>query len=123
MPWCSSGATGDLAYKQVFPALAALVSRGALSVPVIGVAKAGWQRDQLAKRVQASLRHHGGIGSKALEKLTGLLRYVDGDYRDPATFDRRRQELGEAKAPPELAPDSSTNELIRRYRTKRGRAN
>ncbi len=99
------------------------MSRGALSVPVIGVAKAGWQRDQLAKRVQASLRHHGGIGSKALEKLTGLLRYVDGDYRDPATFDRRRQELGEAKAPPELAPDSSTNELIRRYRTKRGRAN
>ena len=81
------GATGDLAYKKIFPSLQALVKRGHLNVPVIGVAKAGWNLDQLRARAQDSLEKHGGIDRPAFDKLSGLLRYVDGDYKDPATFD------------------------------------
>src|SRR5438105_2414911 len=77
------GATGDLAYKQIFPALQALVKHGHLKVPVIGVAKAGWNLAQLRARAQDSLEKHGGIDPAAFEKLGGLLRYVDGDYTDP----------------------------------------
>ena len=93
------GATGDLAYKQIFPALAGLVARGRLDIPVIGVAKAGWDRDQLVKRAHESLAEHGGADSGAGKRLGELLRYVDGDYRDPCTFQALRAELGEAKAP------------------------
>ena len=70
------GATGDLAYKQVFPALAALVARGKLDIPVIGVARAGWDRDQLVKRAQDSIAQHGGAGAGAVQRLCTLLRYV-----------------------------------------------
>src|SRR5271154_3028765 len=80
------GATGDLAYKKIFPALQAMLKRGHLSVPVIGVAKAGWNLDQLKARAKDSLEKHGGLDSAAFEKLSGLLRYVDGDYNEPATF-------------------------------------
>ncbi|MFE7974404.1 glucose-6-phosphate dehydrogenase [Streptomyces shenzhenensis] len=93
------GATGDLAYKQVFPALAALVARHRLDMPLIGVAKSGWDRDQLISRARDSLAHHGGTDARAADRLYGLLRYVDGDYNDPGTFKALRAELGDAKAP------------------------
>ncbi|MFE7214102.1 glucose-6-phosphate dehydrogenase [Streptomyces sp. NPDC001698] len=93
------GATGDLAYKQVFPALAALVARQQLDVPLIGVAKSGWDREQLVERARDSLANHGGIEAQAADRLYGLLRYVDGDYNDPGTFKALRAELGDAKAP------------------------
>jgi glucose-6-phosphate 1-dehydrogenase len=93
------GATGDLAYKQIFPALQAMVKRGNLNVPVIGVAKAGWNLDQLKARAQDSLQEHGGLDPAAWSKLSGLLRYVDGDYAAPATFQAVRKELGSAGRP------------------------
>src|SRR5499425_2065893 len=93
------GATGDLAYKKIFPALEAMVKRGHLNVPVVGVAKAGWNLDQLRARAQDSLEKHGGVDPAAFEKLCGLLRYVDGDYQDPATFQSLRKELGSAQRP------------------------
>src|SRR4029434_6925476 len=93
------GATGDLAYKKIFPALQAMVKRGHLTVPVIGVAKAGWALDQLRARAHDSVEHHGGIDPAAFEKLCGLLRYVDGDYQDPTTLQHLRLELGSAQQP------------------------
>jgi glucose-6-phosphate 1-dehydrogenase len=93
------GASGDLAYKKIFPALQALVKRGRLNVPVVGVAKAGWNVEQLRARASDSLEKHGGIDRAAFEKLSGLLRYVDGDYGDAATFEALRQELKGAKYP------------------------
>src|SRR5438309_7478501 len=93
------GATGDLAYKKIFPALQAMAKRGHLNVPVIGVAKAGWNLDQLRARAHDSLEKHGGIDTAAFEKLSGLLRYVDGDYQDPATFAALRKELKDAHRP------------------------
>src|SRR3954469_21088690 len=93
------GATGDLAYKKIFPALQSMVKRGALNVPVIGVAKQGWNVDQLRARARASLQEHGGIDEAAFTKLAALLRYVDGDYGDPGTFAQLRTQLAEAKHP------------------------
>jgi glucose-6-phosphate 1-dehydrogenase len=93
------GATGDLAYKKIFPALQAMIRRGHLDVPVIGVAKAGWDLDRFKARARDSLEHHGGVDAPAFAKLSGLLRYVDGDYNDPATFQALRRELGDAKHP------------------------
>jgi len=93
------GATGDLAYKKIFPALQAMVKRGRLNAPVIGVAKSGWNLDQLRARARDSLEKHGGVDPAAFEKLYGLLRYVDGDYQDPATFQKLRKELGSAERP------------------------
>ncbi|MGH9070802.1 MAG: glucose-6-phosphate dehydrogenase [Acidimicrobiales bacterium] len=98
------GATGDLAYKQVFPALAAMVRKGHLSIPVIGVAKAGWGRDQLLDRARDSLSHHDTsdnktFDTKTFEALASLVRYVDGDYEDPDTFARLRAEMGDASRP------------------------
>ena len=94
------GASGDLAHKKVFPALQAMVQRGHLGVPVIGVAKAGWNLDQLRARAKDSLQTYGGgVDGAAFEELSSLLRYVDGDYEDPATFERLRRELGPAERP------------------------
>jgi glucose-6-phosphate 1-dehydrogenase len=93
------GATGDLAYKKIFPSLQAMVQRGHLDVPVIGVAKAGWNLDQLKARAKDSLEKHGGLDPQAFEKLSGLLHYVDGDYNDAATFQSIRKELGSAQRP------------------------
>jgi glucose-6-phosphate 1-dehydrogenase len=93
------GATGDLAYKKIFPALQAMVKRGHLDVPVIGVAKAGWNLDQLKARAKDSLEKHGGLDPEAFNKLTGLLRYVDGDYNDSSTFAALKNELRSAKRP------------------------
>jgi glucose-6-phosphate 1-dehydrogenase len=93
------GATGDLAYKKIFPALQAMIKRGHLNVPVIGVAKADWNLDQLKERARDSLEKHGGLDAAAFAKLSSLLRYVDGDYKDAATFQAIRQELGSAQRP------------------------
>lgn len=93
------GATGDLAYKKIFPALQAMVKRGHLDVPVIGVAKAGWNLDQLKARAKDSVEKHGGLDPEAFSKLTGLLRYVDGDYNEASTFTALKNELRSAKSP------------------------
>src|SRR6201989_3340552 len=91
------GATGDLAYKKIFPALQAMVKRGSLDVPVIGVAKSGWTLDQLKERAKDSLEKHGGLDQNAWARLSSLLRYVDGDYADAATFVEVRKQLGNTK--------------------------
>ena len=93
------GATGDLAYKKIFPSLQAMVKRGNLNVPVIGVAKAVWNLDQLKARAKDSLEKHGGLDPAAFKKLSGLLRYVDGAYEDGAIFQAIRKELGLAQRP------------------------
>ena len=86
------GATGDLAYKKIFPALQAMVKRGHLDVPVIGVARAGWNLDQFRDRARDSLEKHGGLDPSALKKLAALLHYVDGDYADAATRSAKNSE-------------------------------
>ncbi len=94
------GATGDLAHKKIFPALQAMIRRGTLDMPVIGVAKAGWDLEKLKARARDSLeKFGGGVDADAFRKLTGLLRYIDGDYGDPSTFTTLRQALGDAKHP------------------------
>lgn len=93
------GATGDLAYKQIFPALQSMIRHGTLDVPIIGVAKAGWNLDQFRARARDSLEHHGGIDRDAFARLLSLLRYVDGDYSDVATFHALKAQLGNAKHP------------------------
>ena len=93
------GATGDLAYKKIFPSLQAMLKRGNLNVPIIGVAKSGWNLDQFRARARDSVEKHGGVDPAAFDKLCGLLRYVDGDYKDPATFHSIRKELGPARRP------------------------
>ena len=93
------GATGDLAYKKIFPALQQLVKRGKLDSPIIGVAKSGWNRDQLVERAKKSVTEYGGLDEEAFPKLVKLLHYVDGDYGDPGTFARLRAELEGSKRP------------------------
>jgi glucose-6-phosphate 1-dehydrogenase len=94
------GATGDLAYKKIFPALEAMVRHGRLDVPVIGVAKAGWALKDLRARAQESLDKFGdGAPPASIERLLDLLRYVDGDYRDAGTWTALREALGPARRP------------------------
>jgi glucose-6-phosphate 1-dehydrogenase len=93
------GATGDLAYKKIFPALQRMIRHGSLDVPVIGVARAGWSLGDLQARAADSLEKHGGLDPNAFGRLRQLLRYVDGDYADPATFVTLRRELGTAEHP------------------------
>jgi len=93
------GATGDLAYKKIYPALQQMVRRGHLAIPVVGVARGGWDVERLRARVRESLDSHGGCNEGAFNKLSGLLRFVDGDYDDPTTFDRLCQALGSAQRP------------------------
>jgi glucose-6-phosphate 1-dehydrogenase len=93
------GATGDLAYKKVFPAIQNLIQHGHLDVPVIGVAKAGWNLEQFQARARDSLEKHGGIDEAAFSRLLKLLRYVDGDYNERETFDQLRRALDGAKRP------------------------
>ena len=93
------GATGDLAYKKVFPAIQTLVQHNHLDVPVVGVAKAGWTLEQFQARARDSLEKHGGVDEAAFSKLVKLLRYVDGDYNDLATFRELRQTLENAASP------------------------
>jgi glucose-6-phosphate 1-dehydrogenase len=93
------GATGDLAYKQIFPALYDLVARGRLHVPVIGVARSGWDLERLRRRARDSVQAHGHLDKATFDKLAGLLGYIDGDYADPGTFARLRKALGDAERP------------------------
>ncbi len=93
------GATGDLAYKKIFPALQALVRRGRLSVPIVGLGRSGWTRDQFIERAKASVTEHGGLDPAAFAKLASLLHYVDGDYNDPKTFALLREQLGNSCRP------------------------
>src|SRR5438445_11983769 len=93
------GAIGDLAHKKIFPALQALAKRGNLDMPVIGAAKAGWTHDQLKQRARDSVENYGSLDPEAFAQLSRCLRYIDGDYGDPATFQRLRRELGDAKHP------------------------
>jgi glucose-6-phosphate 1-dehydrogenase len=93
------GATGDLAYKQIFPALQALVRRGALNVPIIGVARGNRTVEELRARARDSLEHHGGVDRGAFDKLASLLRYVPVNYADPSTFADLRRALGPAERP------------------------
>src|SRR5689334_17133870 len=93
------GATGDLAYKQIFPALQAMVRHGHLDVPVIGVARSNWTDDQLRARAKESVTEHGGLDEAAFAKLTSLLRYQSVDYGDPASFQHLRQAMNGAQNP------------------------
>jgi len=93
------GATGDLAFKKIFPALQAMAKRGHLDVPVIAVGRSAWTAEQIRARVRDSLETHGGVDPPACETLCGLLRYVSVDYADPTTFQALRKELGAAERP------------------------
>jgi glucose-6-phosphate 1-dehydrogenase len=93
------GATGDLAYKKIFPSLQAMVRRGHLNIPVVGVAKAGWNLDQFKARARDSVEKHGGLDPAAFARLSAQLRYVDGDYQNPSTFAALRAALGPAQHP------------------------
>src|SRR5579862_4309943 len=90
------GATGDLAKLETFPALVGLVERGVLEVPVIGVAKSGWGLDQFRDYATASLKlNNMDPGSPAAVKMLQLLRYVDGDLGDPATYQAMSDQMGQ----------------------------
>ena len=94
------GVTGDLAYKMIFPALYAMVKRGTLTVPVIGVAASEWNLSQLHKRVVDSIKRSGGVDNqRALRQLLSLLQYVHGDYQDQHTFAAIKKALGRARRP------------------------
>lgn len=93
------GATGDLAFKKIFPALHAMAKRRRLNVPVIGVGRTLPNVDALRGRVRESIEKDGGLDSAAFDKLSGLLRYVSGDYKDAATFQAIRKELGSSERP------------------------
>jgi len=94
------GATGDLAFRKIFPALQRMVRSGALDVPVIGVARQGWSLERLQARARESVEQHGGgADPEAFPRLMSLLRYVEGEYSDQATFDALRKVLGEARRP------------------------
>jgi glucose-6-phosphate 1-dehydrogenase len=93
------GATGDLAYKKIFPSLQAMIKRGSLNIPIIGVAKSGWNLERLQERARDSLEQHGGIDPAAFARLKELLRYIDGGYEEIETFRQLRKTLGNASRP------------------------
>jgi glucose-6-phosphate 1-dehydrogenase len=93
------GATGDLAYKQIFPALQALIRAGHLDMPIIGIARDDWTLDKLRERARDSLEHSGRLDIDAFAKLSVRLKYVGGDYQNPAIYERLRQALGAATRP------------------------
>jgi glucose-6-phosphate 1-dehydrogenase len=93
------GATGDLARKKILPALHELTRHGQLDIPVIGVAKAGWSLDQLKAHARDGIERYGRRDADAFDRLCRGLRYLDGDYGDPATFQRLRRALGDARHP------------------------
>ena len=93
------GATGDLAFRKIFPALQALIKRRHFDKPIIGVGRSAVDDDALRKRARQSLEANGGVDPDAFRVLASLLRHVRGDYGDPATFTALRQALGDAKRP------------------------
>jgi glucose-6-phosphate 1-dehydrogenase len=113
------GATGDLAYKQIFPSLQRLAKRNKLNIPVIGVAKSGWNLEQFKAHATESLKAHGGIDPEGYDKLMARLCYVDGDYADAATFQQVKQQLGAAKHPVHYLaiPPSLFGEVMQQLKT------
>ena len=93
------GASGDLAYKKIFPALQALIKRGRLNMPVIGIGRSGWTLGQFRDRAAASVTEHGGLDPDSFARLSAQMLYIDGDYRDPATFKLLRETLKESVRP------------------------
>ena len=94
------GATGDLAFKKIFPSLQAMAKRGALTVPVVGVGREPWEVERIRARARESVeRHGGGVDQDAFARLAGLLRFVGGDYGEPSTFDALRDTLRGAECP------------------------
>ena len=93
------GATGDLAFKQIFPALQGLVREEGIDIPIVGVAKSGFSLDQFRDRARESLRHHGSFNEADFARLLELLNYVDGDYNDPQTFQLVKKAVGPAQRP------------------------
>src|ERR671920_920193 len=93
------GVTGDLAFKQIFPALQAMIRHGYLNVPILGVARSGWSLEQLRDRARQSVEQHGGLDPAAFQKLCGLLRFVGGDYEDPATYEGLKEALAGRERP------------------------
>ena len=93
------GATGDLAYKKIFPALYSMVCRGGFHIPIIGMARAGWNLDKLKERARDSIKNAGDLDEAVFGKFAALLKYVDGDYSEPQTFAKLRDTLGLAKNP------------------------
>ena len=93
------GATGDLAFKKIFPALQVMIRRGELDIPIIGVARVGWTLDKLRQRARDSLEQNGGVDADAFARLSAQLKYVCGDYEDPATYERLKLALGGAARP------------------------
>ena len=118
------GATGDLAFKQIFPALQAMTRRGHLEMPVIIVARSGWSMDQLRGRMRQSLEQHGGVDENAFARLSSRLEYVDGDYSDESTYQRLRKVLGSAQHPLHyLAIPPSMFETVAKGLAQSGSAN
>lgn len=93
------GVAGDLAFKKIFPSLLAMVKRGKLKVPVIGVARADWNLDQFRAHAKESIEAHGHFDAAAFDTLAGLLQYVSGDYDEAGTYDLLRKALGDAQHP------------------------
>lgn len=93
------GATGDLAHKKIFPALQALIRRGDLDMPIIGIARAGWTLEALRDRARDSLAQHGGVDEDAFARLSAQMQFVGGDYEDPAVYQRLKEALGSARRP------------------------
>jgi glucose-6-phosphate 1-dehydrogenase len=93
------GATGDLAYKKIFPALYAMIHRGGMTIPIIGMARAGWNLEKLIDRARDSVQHAGDYEPECFDKLATQLRYVDGDYGDPETYTKLKKTLGLATRP------------------------
>lgn len=94
------GATGDLAYKKIFPAVHHLIARGRLDAKIVCLARSGWNRDKLLERARESVDDYGGgVKDDVFAKFSKAMQYVDGDYNDPSTFDRVRKALGEARSP------------------------
>ncbi len=96
---CFFGASGDLADKQIFPALQALTRRGLLDMPVIGVAPSGWDLDRLRAAARASLEQHGDMDEEVFARLSARLQYIDGDDATATTYDHLRRALGDAARP------------------------
>ena len=103
------GAMGDLAYKKIFPSLQAMILRGNLNVPVIGVDRSAENLDELKARARSSLEKSGKFDAEAFEKLSGLMRYVQGDITDLATFQALRKELNGAQRPYILYGDTAVD--------------
>ncbi len=117
------GATGDLAYKQIFPALQAMTRRSLLDMPVIGVAGRPWTSDQLRARARSSLEEHGGVDPDAFAKLSARLHYISGDYGKEETYEHLRQALGGAARPLHyLAIPPSQYETVARGLARSGSA-